>query len=409
MTAMANETSSSDTSSPPLIEGFDVSTWPALVTDHWNEWDRLRSTTPLFRAAFGPDPIWVITEYAHQHEALQDYGLFSSSNVTVQEPAGMHQWIPEELDPPVHGKYRQLMTGHFTPGAVKDLEPRIRTWCAELIDSFVAEGQCDFINDFARLFPTIIFMGIAGLPVERAQEMLDLVGRLMHTPQSEDPDGAIRGGAVGAIMALLNGVLDERVADPRDDVITTIATATIEGTPVSRDEQLQMAFLLYMAGLDTVAGELGAFFHHLAACPADRQFVLDHPDQIPTVVEELLRAYSIVITGRVVTRDVDWHGCPMHAGDRILVPTASGNRDPGEFERAAEIVFDRERNRHMAFGAGPHRCLGSYLARSELTIALEEWHKRVPEYRLAPSVEVTFHSSGVCGFDSLPLVWDVAR
>jgi cytochrome P450 len=212
-------------------------------------------------------------------------------------------------------------------------------------------------------------------------------------------------GAVGKIMMLLNELIEDRLANPRDDIATTIVTATIDGEPMPREHMLQMAFLLYMGGLDTVAGELGCFFRHFALHPQDRQYVIDHPDRIPDVVEELLRAYSIVNTGRIVTRDADWNGCPMKQGDRIFVPLPSGGRDPREFDNAAGVDFERERNRHMAFGAGPHRCLGSYLARAELVIAVEEWHRRIPAYSLAEGEPLGFHVGGVAGYDRLPLVW----
>jgi cytochrome P450 len=112
-----------------------------------------------------------------------------------------------------------------------------------------------------------------------------------------------------------------------------------------------------------------------------------------------------VTTGRLVSRDVEWHGCPMHRGDRVLLPTPSANRDPAEFERPTDVELDRSQNRHLAFGAGPHRCLGSYLARAELVAAIEEWHRRIPEYSIADESQIESHLGGVAGFDRLPLVW----
>jgi cytochrome P450 len=197
----------------------------------------------------------------------------------------------------------------------------------------------------------------------------------MHTTADKDPDGSIRMGAVGKIMVLLNDLIQDRLANPRDDIAGTIVTAPIDGEPMPREHVLQMAFLLYMGGLDTVAGELGCFFRHFALHPEDRQFGVDHPESIPDVVEELLRAYSIVNTGRIVTGDAEWNGCPMKQGDRTF--------------------FNRERNRHMAFGAGPHRCLASYLAPAELAIALEEWHRCIPSYSLADGEPLGFHAGGL--------------
>jgi cytochrome P450 len=166
--------------------------------------------------------------------------------------------------------------------------------------------------------------------------------------------------------------------------------------------------LLYAAGLDTVAGELGYMFLHLATHPDHRRLVTEQPERIPAFVEEALRVYSIVTTNRIVTRDTEFAGCPMKAGDRVLLSMPAADRDPRQFADADTFDVERTNNRHIAFAAGPHRCLGSHLARLELQIAVEEWHRRIPEYSLAADAEVTFHVGGVAGVDSLPLEWPVA-
>lgn len=391
----------------PVLAGFDYATDPGLRARMWERWDELRDEFPIFRADFGVDPIWVLTRYDDIHSAFQNYGLYSNECVVVTEPVGTHRWIPE-LDPPEHGKYRQLLTSWFTPGAVKALEPKIRAWCVELIDRFAAAGTCDFYRDFAHLFPTVIFMNLRGLPVERVNQLMQWADELMHTPSEDDPAGAIRQNATMSIMGMLGGLIAERRAEPKDDIMSALLEARIDGEPLTDSDLLQVTFLLYMAGLDTVAGELGCFFHHLATNPADRRRIAQEPTLVTAAVEEMLRAFSIVTTGRVLTADTELHGCPMKAGDRVLLPTPSANRDNGEFDGARDVNFDRERNRHMAFGAGPHRCLGSYLARAELAIALEEWHARIPEYELDTDQALGFHAAGVAGFDRLPLRWNVS-
>jgi cytochrome P450 len=389
----------------PTIADFDWTSSPAMRADLWSAWDGLRTEHRFFRADFGPDPIWVLTRYEDIHEAFQTPDLFSNEAVQVNDVVGAHKWIPLELDPPEHGKYRQLLTPWFTPNAATELAPRVRAWCRELIAGFADRGRCEFVGEFASLFPTTIFMGLMGLPTERAPELLGWIDRMMHTPADADPDGAIRGAAAADVMVMLGELLAARRAEPRDDLMTTIAHGEVDGAPLSDAEALEMSFLLYMAGLDTVAGALGTFFLHLARNPADRRRIVAEPNIVPVAVEELLRGYSIVTTGRLVTRDVEWHGCPMHRGDRVLLPTPSANRDPGEFDDPERIDFDRARNRHFAFGAGPHRCLGSHLARVELAIALEEWHARIPDYAVAEGASIELHAGGVAGLDALPLVW----
>jgi len=386
---------------------FDHSTDEGLLERMWHRWDELRDQSRFIKTTVaGPDDVWVMTRFEDVHAALRDHELFSNVSVTVENEVGAHRFIPEELDPPEHGKYRQLLTPWFAPAAVDAMEARVRSWCVELIERFAADGRCDVATDFARLFPTTIFMEMMGLPVERSAEMVRWAETMMHTRAADDPDGTLRQEAVAGVMEILGGLLAERRAEPRDDLISALIAAEIDGQPMDELDLLQMSILLYMAGLDTVAGELSAFFHHLATHPADRRRIVADPAVIPVAVEELLRAYSIVSTGRVVTRDVDWRGCPMRAGDRVLLPTGAANRDPLAFPDATEVAIDRARNRHVAFGAGPHRCAGSNLARMELAIALEEWHARIPDYRLDTAEPLRFHSGGVAGFSRLPLVWE---
>jgi cytochrome P450 len=397
-------TSETEPSSVPQLE-FDLRSNPDLWSDPWGSWDPLREAHPFFLASGGPDRIWVATRYDAIHEALQHPELFSSRSVTPYEAVDAHRWIPEELDPPEHTAYRQLLTPFFTPGKVKEMTPRIRSWCVELIDGFAGDGHCELIGQFARRYPTYIFMGIMGLPEQEADMLLDWADRLLHTSGADDPDGSIRGGAAVTISEYLTSLIAARRAEPRDDLVTFLTQAEIDGAPIPEQELLEACFLLYMGGLDTVAGELGCFFRHLAEHPEHRAQLVSEPALVPAAVEEMLRYYSIVMTGRVVTTDVEFHGCPMRAGDRLQMPLASAGRDQREFPGESEVDFQREINRHMAFGAGPHRCLGSHLARAELAIALEEWHTRIPSYRLADPDTIRVHAGGVAGYDRLDLVW----
>jgi len=394
-----------DTGAAGSFTDFNIDSDPGLRASMWERWDEVRDEAGAFETQGPVAPVWIFTRYDEVHDGLQDWELFSSANVTPYTEMGQHTWIPEELDPPDHGKYRQLLTPFLTPAAVKAMESGIREQCVSLIEEFKDRGECDFFEEFAKLYPTTIFMRLMGLPVERSETLLQWAHELMHLSDLEDPDGSIRGNATMSIMGLLAELIADRRADPKDDVVTAIVNAEVDGAPITDENLLMMCFLLYMGGLDTVAGELGAFFYHLATNPADRERIVSDPAVIPQATEELLRAFSIVTTGRVVTRDAEFGGCPVKAGDRAVFALAPANRDEAQFEGAAQVDFDRTRNRHMAFGLGPHRCLGSYLARAELIIALEEWHKRIPEYSLDESMEVRFHAGGVAGYESIPLRW----
>ncbi len=391
---------------PPIIAGFDHGSDEKLLVRHFDEWDRLRQQVGAFGSDKHPSrTVWFLLRHDDVHLALQDPQLFSSRSVIPFSDED-HRWIPEELDPPEHTKYRQLLNPLFSPGRVAALESEIRTFCVELIEGIAPKGSCDLLTDFARLFPTTIFMQLMGLPVEEADQFLSWVHALMHTNAAADPDGAIRSAALMAIMGYLGELIAARQAEPRNDIVSHLVTSSVDGRPLSSDELLETCFLLYMAGLDTVAGMLTYTFRHLAEHPDHQRLARDRPEAIPDLIEECLRRYSIVTTSRVVTRDVDFAGCPMKAGDRIVTPTAAANRDPDAFDRADEFIPDRRPNRHLAFGAGPHRCVGSHLARLELRVALEEWHRRIPAYRIADGAQITQHVGGVAGVDSLPLVWD---
>ena len=390
---------------PPILPGYDHADAPELIADPFGEWDRLRRE----HGAFGSDKnptrtVWFLLRHDDIHKALQDPALFSSRSV-IPFTDEDHRWIPEELDPPEHTKYRQLLNPHFSPGRVAALEPDIRAFCIELVDALAPKGSCDLLGDFARLFPTTIFMRLMGLPVDEAEQLLRWAGELMHTKPQDDADGAIRGGAMMAIVEFLGGIIAARQAEPRDDLVSHLVAGQVDGRPLTTEELLETCFLLYMAGLDTVAGMLTYIFRHLAEHPEHQELVRSDKSAIEPFIEECLRMYAIVTTSRVVTRDLDFAGCPMKAGDRIVTPTASANRDPQAFVNGEEFDATRSPNRHIAFGAGPHRCVGSHLARLELRIAVEEWHRRIPAYRIVEGAEIDQHVGGVAGMDALPLTW----
>jgi cytochrome P450 len=394
---------------------------PDLVADPWTTWDRLREESRAFVAstAAADWDVWTLLRYDDVHAALRDPELFSSRSVLhvyqgpkLIDPAeadAVRGMIPEELDPPEHTKYRQLLTPLFAPQVIETLEPMIRAWCIELIEGFAARGYCDLNREFARQYPTMIFLRLMGLPEGG-------VGNFLDTVQDRIRDAALMGiseqesmttGYIMATMEHMNTVLDERRAERQDDIVSYLLDVEVDGRPLDDTELQQICTLLYAAGLDTVAGELGYMFLHLANRPDHRRLVREQPEIIPAFVEETLRMYSIVTTNRIVTRDVEFAGCPMKAGDRVLLSMPAADRDPLQFPDADTFDVSRASNRHLAFAAGPHRCLGSHLARLELAIALEEWHLRIPDYTLAPGADVTFHIGGVAGVDTLPLEWPV--
>jgi cytochrome P450 len=198
-------------------------------------------------------------------------------------------------------------------------------------------------------------------------------------------DQAVRAEAVHEILAYLEAQLADRIEHPTgaDDLLSYLVDAEMDGVALSRKHKLGAAFLVLIAGADTTWSAIGSSIWHLATYPEDRDRILADPKLLDTAVEEFLRVYAPVTVGRITAADIEVHGCPVNRGERILLPFGAANRDPDVFDDPDQVVIDRRRNRHLTFGSGAHRCLGSNLARLELRIALEEWLRAIPRFRLA--------------------------
>jgi cytochrome P450 len=208
-----------------------------------------------------------------------------------------------------------------------------------------------------------------------------------------------------ALVTYFKGLIEERRDQPGDDLISNLLHSEVDGHPVPEEFVLGTAALTLIAGVDTTWSAIGSSLWHLATHPADRRRIVSEPDLLPTAVEELLRAYSPVTMARVVSEDVEFAGCPMHAGDKVLLNFPAANRDPEAFPDADQVIIDREINRHVAFGVGIHRCAGSNLARMELRVALEEWLSRIPEFGIEEGAEVTWAGGQVRGPRTMPMVF----
>jgi cytochrome P450 len=389
----------------PVCAFNEATTGPVL--SHAEEIDGLRAEHPFVRSTYG-NGFWVLTNAALIREALQHPDVFSSTVVTVHDPDPPYKWIPEMLDPPEHTVWRQLLAPHFAPRAMERLEDRVRERCVELIGEIAGAGHCDFLRDFAWRYPTTIFMELMGLPAEGLEQFLAWEHAILHPAAGDDPE---RTGAFEAMMAVMGyfaELLEEKRRAPADDLLSASLSWRIDGQPIAHEDLLSWCLLMFMAGLDTVSIQLSYAFWHLATHTDDRQQIAGDASVVPAAVEEFLRQFAFVAPSRKVMQDTDFHGCPMKEGDMVFAPLCGATRDPDVFGGdAATVRFDRAVNNHVAFGAGPHRCLGSHLARRELRVALEEWHRAIPTYWLTPGVEVTEHGGGLYGIDRLELSWDV--
>lgn len=352
---------------------------------------------------------WVFTDHEAILDGLQHPEHFSNAVMVPIEPDPQYKWIPIMLDPPDHTKWRHVLGLYFSPGRVKRQEAQQRAFAVDLIEKFRAAGSCDFYADFAAVFPTTIFLQIMGLPIDKLDDFLVWEEKILYGTAETDPDRSIAVGAMMEVMGYFGGLIAEKRENPDargDGIVSHAIEWEIDGEKPSESDLLScMLLLLFMAGLDTVAAQLSYTFYHLATHPDDRRKLVEDPSRIPLAVEELVRAYPIVQTARIATTDLDFHGCPVKKGDMVAFPLGMANRDPKAHERGGTVDLDAPRPRHFAFGAGPHRCLGSHLARQELTVALEEWHRLIPDYEVADESKVVEHTGGVYSLECLPLRW----
>ncbi|OYD61463.1 cytochrome P450 [Rhodococcus sp. OK302] len=349
---------------------------------------------------------WVVSEYEESRRILQNHQVFTSAK-GARIPAGpkTRPLPPLEYDPPEHVKYRTLISNAFSPRNISALEPQIRKLCDMLITRFQEQKSCDLVADLAAPLPTTIFTEMMGLPVEDAEKFHTWATLINH--QAHKGEGAISAGeASEQAMNYLKDILDERKLHPKDDIATALVKGQVDGEPISEDDLIHMAFLLFLGGLDTVTSAMSFMFAHLAQRPDLRRQILDDPTIIPAAVEEFLRFEPVIMIGRAVSENTEIGGCPVSADERVLINSIAANRDPNQFENPDVIDFTRDSNRHLTFGIGPHRCVGSHLARLELKIVLEEFHARIPNYRLAEGHTLQRHMNQVNGLDTLPLVWD---
>jgi len=391
---------------PPVtdwVHDFDH-TDPRWTENPFPIWDELRSASPVvhtdrFLGCYLPTTYEAVREIAHDTEH------FSSRRVIVRDvrPETTGVAPPITSDPPEHKPAKQLLLPPFTPDAMKKLEPRVRAICNELIDEFIADGKCDAAARYTKHVPVRAIAHMLGIPEGDSDLFIKWIHEILELGIKDD-DTLMR--AVHEMTGYFAGHIEHRKQHKTDDLISTLMNAKDKnGQPLSDIHVLGSLRLLLIAGIDTTWSAIGASLWHLASHPSDRRRLVEEPELMPIAVEELLRAYSPVTMARIVASDVEVDGCPMHTGDRVLLSFPAANRDPDAFPDADKVVIDRSINRHVAFGAGIHRCAGSNLARMELTVALEEWLGRIPEFELADPETVTWAGGQVRGPRSIPVLF----
>jgi cytochrome P450 len=333
---------------------------------------------------------WVVSRYENALSAAQNWEAFSSRHGLAILPSnGVVRNLPVETDPPEHRVYKRLINPYFTPAAVAPWEQPTRDLVTRLIDGFIEDGTCEFMDAFARPLPSLAFFDLAiHAPAGDLERVAHLASR-SSTPNA--PDG--RECWLGLYAWIKEFIAQRRGQPPRGDVVDAVLNAEIDGRPLTEDEIIGTVQLLILGGLETTAGALGLMLIRFCNQPEIPALLRGRPELMPRAVEELLRLEpSFVSIGRTAVRDAELDGCQISKGDKVLIHWASANRDQAEFAHPDDFDLDRERNRHLSFGVGPHRCAGSNLARLNLRVALEELVRRLSDLRLRDGADIRYHA-----------------
>ncbi|MCV7388015.1 cytochrome P450 [Mycobacterium porcinum] len=351
---------------------------------------------------------YAATNRALVEAVLKNPAVFSSKKAfdVLGSPVPL---VPVAFDPPEHARYRRILQPFFSPRVIKPLEDDLRTQVIDLIDPIVARGECDFIAEVAGVFPVQVFLTLFGLPLDMRDQFVVWKNAVLNlsaaSGQTSVDDAAQEGLQQAAeLFMYLSDLIQKRRGTPGTDVLSQLLNLD-EADALTDEEAIGLCFLFVLAGLDTVMDALGFGMQRLANNPERRAELVNDLSLVPVVTEELLRLDPPApFLPRVTTEETTLGGHALAAGSRVTGYLAVANRDENQFRDPYEIDFQRPDNRHLSFGLGVHRCLGSHLARLEMHLIYEEWHRRIPDYHITPGCTPRVHwPRGTVGLDSLPL------
>ena len=380
------------------------------IDDPFSVWRELRGQCPVaFSERRGRS--WMPIGYDDIAAVAHDTEHFSSRRIGVidlpeREERPLLEAPPITSDPPVHTWARRLLLPAFAPRRIEEMTPITEGFARELLDAVADQGRADAAKDYAQHIPVRVIAHMLGVPGSDEQMFTDWAVRILQEG-FQDLQNSL--AAIMEVLEYFGQRVEERrqipVGERPEDLITMLIETDHDGDPLDERHLLGTCFLLLIAGIDTTWSGIGSSLWHLATHPEDQARLRADPSLIDTAVEEMLRMYSPVNMGREVLTDIDVAGCPMKAGDKVIMAFPAGNRDPAHFDRPDDFIIDRAHNRHFAFGSGIHRCLGSNLARMELKVAIQEWLARVPTFELVDPDLVTWTGGQVRGPRTVPVRW----
>jgi cytochrome P450 len=343
---------------------------------------------------------WIAVPGQVVFDIYGDHERFSSRNFVVPpepNPAPMGALLK---DPPHHGPFRIPLNTGLSPKVIRTREERIRHLTNDLIDGFIARGECEFITAFADVLPLTAFLELVEIPTEDRA----MLARWVEV-SSRNPDPEARAASLGAMSDYLLPLMAHRRAHPGDDLLSKLATTEIDGRVIGADEALGAATHMVGAGLDTVASLMGFVMLHLARHPEQRRALVEDPDKIPAAVMELIRRFPLVVMAREVSSDCVYQGAALKKGEMVAIPSQFYNLDPAVYADPLTVDWARQVKGTCTFGNGPHRCPGAALGRTELTIMLQEWLPRIPDFEVEPGFDVPVQGGIVAKVTTLPLRW----
>jgi len=385
----------------PVYE-FDYIADPGLLADvHDRYWELKETAPPVFWTnAHGGH--WVCNTAASVSQVVRHPEIYSSRYLSIPPNPDQPAMIPEMLDPPEHRPYRQMLRPFFESKAIAPLEARVVEWTDQLLGEIVEAGECEFVSSIASRLPVAVFMELFGFPMEKFDEFRHLVVGFFNARATPEERNALAQQILGHLAELIQ----QRMAEPRDDMISKIIVSEVEGRRVTFEELMSIGFLMFLAGLDTVTNAMSFGMRHLAHDDKLRQRAIDDPAVIPDLVEELLRRYAFVATPRYIVTDTELEGVQLRAGDCILAPLPLVGWDEGLNPDPKTVSVERQFYRHAAFGSGIHTCLGLHLARMELIVFYRAWFERIGHFRQIEKGDETCRGGSVMALEHLHLAWD---
>jgi cytochrome P450 len=375
---------------PELVHDVDIFDLPGAREDVHAAWKRLQQEKPPIFWTPRNGGLWMITR-AKDIEAVQkDTDHFSMKGMLVPNNPRPFPAPPVDFEPPEHGPWRMLISPAFSPKVIAEVEEKVRQVVVELIDKMKPQGECEFVSEFTKVLPIVVFLTMMQLPPEDREQLMPHADAIVRSPRPQSIHEARL-----ALKAYIQKAVDDRKLRPRDDLITKIIHGKINGEPIPESHAVGMCTLLLSGGLDTVKNLLGFIALFLARHPGHVKQLRENPDLIPHAIEELIRRHGVSNTARLVTQDIEFLGVQLKSGDQIQGVTALFGLDEDTVPDPMTVDFGRPAPiPHAAFGNGPHRCPGAILARRELKVWLEEWLPRIPEFHVKPGT-VPRHDAGM--------------